>query len=80
MPKTRFKNIYKKRIRKFKKTIDFDERMCYHIVKERKSPEPNHRESHLEQVCNGIKDPKSCREVGTGAFQIFERRKGPMER
>lgn len=56
MTKKPFKNIYKTTTRKSKKSIDFDEKMCYYIFKEREYP-------------------KTSREVGTGAFQIFEGRK-----
>ena len=38
LPKMLFENIYKTTMKKLKISIDFDEKMCYYIFKEREHP------------------------------------------
>lgn len=38
LPKTARENIYKTPMENLKKSIDFDEKVCYYILKEREKP------------------------------------------
>ena len=69
LPKTRFKNIYKMSTSNLKNSIDFDEKMCYYIFKEREHPKTS------REVGTGWELSKSSK-GGTVQWQgkLFSRR------